>query len=113
MIDIWLQIVLILALIGVESYFVASEIALISARRALLRQRAEGGSRGAATAVKLMEDPTRLLTIQMGSVIGFLRPPPVRSPAQPLGRGSGRSACRCGARGAGARRCCVTLVIIT
>jgi putative hemolysin len=74
MIDIWLQIVLILALIGVESYFVASEIALISARRALLRQRAEEGSRGAATAVKLMEDPTRLLsTIQIGiTVIGFL-----------------------------------------
>jgi putative hemolysin len=69
-----LQVLLILVLIGVESYFAASEIALISARRALLRQRAEEGSKGAATAVKLMEDPTRLLsTIQMGmTVLGFM-----------------------------------------
>jgi putative hemolysin len=61
-------------LIGIESYFVAAEIALISARRALLRQRAEEGSKGAATAIKLMEDPTRLLsTIQIGiTVVGFL-----------------------------------------
>lgn len=74
MVGIWLQVALIFALIGVESYFVASEIALISARRALLGQRAAEGSRGAGTAMKLMEDPTRLLsTIQIGiTVIGFL-----------------------------------------
>jgi putative hemolysin len=74
MVSVGLQIVLILVLIGIESYFAASEIALISARRALLQQRAEEGSKGAATAIKLMEDPTRLLsTIQIGiTVIGFL-----------------------------------------
>ena len=74
MLNTGLQIVLILVLIGIESYFAASEIALISARRALLQQRAEEGSKGAATAVKLMEDPTRLLsTIQIGmTVTGFL-----------------------------------------
>ena len=49
MASIALQIILILMLIGIESYFAASEIALISARRALLQQRAEEGSKGAAT----------------------------------------------------------------
>ena len=75
MVSIGLQIVLILVLIGIESYFAASEIALISARQALLRQRAEeDGSKGAATAVKLMADPTKLLsTVQVGiTVVGFL-----------------------------------------
>ena len=74
MLSVGVQVFLILVLIGIESYFAAAEIALISARRALLRQRAEEGSKGAATAVKLMEDPTRLLsTIQIGiTVIGFL-----------------------------------------
>ena len=74
MVNVGLQVALILMLIGIESYFAASEIALISARRALLRQRAEEGSTGAAKAVKLMEDPTRLLsTIQIGmTVTGFL-----------------------------------------
>ena len=74
MFSVGVQVFLILVLIGIESYFAAAEIALISARRALLRRRAEEGSKGAATAVKLMEDPTRLLsTIQIGiTVIGFL-----------------------------------------
>ncbi|MDR3685600.1 MAG: hemolysin family protein [Coriobacteriia bacterium] len=74
MISVGVQVVLILVLIGIESYFAAAEIALISARRTLLRQRAEEGSKGAGTAIKLMEDPTRLLsTIQIGiTVIGFL-----------------------------------------
>jgi putative hemolysin len=69
-----LQILFILVLIGIESYFAASEIALISARRVLLQQRAEQGSKGAVTAMQLLEDPTRLLsTIQIGiTVLGFL-----------------------------------------
>ncbi len=72
--SIGVQVILILVLIGVEGYFAAAEIALISARRAALQQRAEEGSKGAATAIKLMEDPTRLLsTVQIGiTVIGFL-----------------------------------------
>ena len=68
------QVILILVLIGFEGFFAAAEIALISARRAALQQRAEQGEKGAATAIKLMEDPTRLLsTVQIGiTVIGFL-----------------------------------------
>jgi putative hemolysin len=68
------QVLLILALTAVGGYFAAAEIALISARRAVLRQRAEEGSSGARTALKLIEDPTRLLsTIQICiTVVGFL-----------------------------------------
>ena len=65
---------LILALIAVEGYFAAAEIALISARRAALQKRAEEGSKGARTALELTADPTRLLaTIQIGiTFVGFL-----------------------------------------
>ena len=68
------QVLLILALTAVGGYFAAAEIALISARRAALQQRADEGSSGAKTALKLIEDPTRLLsTIQICiTAVGFL-----------------------------------------
>ena len=68
------QILLILALTAIGGYFAAAEIALISARRAALQQRADEGSSGARTALKLIEDPTRLLsTIQICiTAVGFL-----------------------------------------
>lgn len=68
------ELILIAVLVALNGYFAAAEIALISARRAALRQRATEGSRGAAVAIKLTEDPTRLLaTIQVGiTLVGFL-----------------------------------------
>jgi putative hemolysin len=68
------QVLLIAALVALEGYFAAAEIALISARRAVLRKRAEEGSKGARSALALTEDPTRLLaTIQIGiTFVGFL-----------------------------------------
>ena len=74
MTNIWFQIVLILALVLFNGYFAAAEIALISARRAALRHRADQGSKAAASALALTEDPTRLLaTIQIGiTLVGFL-----------------------------------------
>ncbi len=72
--QVGVQVLFILVLIAVEGYFAAAEIALISARRAALQQAAENGSKGARTALQLIEDPTRLLsTIQICiTVIGFL-----------------------------------------
>ncbi len=69
-----LQVLLIVVLIGIEGYFAAAEIALISARRAALQQKAEEGSKGAKSALALTDDPTRLLaTIQIGiTFVGFL-----------------------------------------
>jgi putative hemolysin len=71
---IGIEVLLILVLTAVGGYFAAAEIALISARRAALQQHAEEGSSGARTALKLIEDPTRLLsTIQICiTVVGFL-----------------------------------------
>ena len=68
------EILLVLGLIVLNGYFAASEIALISVRRAALRSRAEAGSSGAKAAVELTDDPSRLLaTIQIGiTLVGFL-----------------------------------------
>lgn len=69
-----LEILLILVLVGINGYFSAAEISLISTRRAALQARADKGSRGAKTALTLLEDPTRLLsTIQIViTFVGFL-----------------------------------------
>ena len=72
--NLGIQVLFIIALVALEGYFAASEIALISARRAALRQRADTGSKGARGALSLMDDPTKLLaTIQIGiTFVGFL-----------------------------------------
>lgn len=68
------DLLLIVALIILNGYFAASEIALVSARRAALQQKAEEGSAGARAAIELNEDPSRLLaTIQIGiTFVGFM-----------------------------------------
>jgi len=72
--SIGFQILLILALVLLEGYFAAAEIALISARRAALQKRSDEGSKPARKALLLTDDPTRLLaTIQIGiTFVGFL-----------------------------------------
>jgi len=68
------EIALIAGLLMLNAYFAAAEIALISARKAMLLKRAEKGSSGARVAIRLLEDPSRLLaTIQIGiTLVGFL-----------------------------------------
>jgi len=68
------EIVLILGLVLLNGYFAAAEIALISARRAALQQAADEGSAGARAAIRLTEDPSRLLAaVQIGiTLVGFL-----------------------------------------
>jgi putative hemolysin len=72
--DTVFQILLIAVLVLVNGYFAAAEIALISVRRASLKGRAAEGSKGAAAALSLTEEPTRLLaTIQVGiTLVGML-----------------------------------------
>ncbi len=67
------EILLILGLVLLNGYFAAAEIALISARRAALKHAADAGSKGARTALSLVEDPSRLLaTVQLGiTLVGF------------------------------------------
>lgn len=67
------EIVAVLGLVVLNGAFAAAEIALVSARRSALQAAAENGSAGARAAIRLIDDPTRLLsTIQVGmTLIGF------------------------------------------
>lgn len=68
------EVLLLLGLILLNALFAMSEIALVTARRARLQVLADQGDVGAATALKLNEHPTRVLsTIQVGiTSIGVL-----------------------------------------
>ena len=69
-----LQILLLLALVGANAFFVIGEYAVVTARRSVLARRAEGGSAGARAALKLMDDPVGVIsTVQVGiTAIGVL-----------------------------------------
>jgi putative hemolysin len=68
------EIALVLGLIILNGFFAMSELAIISARRVRLQQRADSGSDGARVALELSDDPTRFLsTVQIGiTLIGIL-----------------------------------------
>lgn len=62
-----MDLLIILSLILLNGVFAMSEIAVVSSRKARLQQRAEAGSHGAATALKLANEPGHFLsTIQVG-----------------------------------------------
>jgi putative hemolysin len=62
-----IEIIILLLLILLNGLFSMSEIAVISARRARLQQRADEGDQGAQTALALGQEPTRFLsTVQIG-----------------------------------------------
>jgi putative hemolysin len=62
-----LEIALVLLLILLNAFFAMSELAIVSARRARLQQRADRGSLGASVALALSDNPTRFLsTVQIG-----------------------------------------------
>lgn len=68
------EIIILLLLIIANGIFSMSEIAIVSARKALLKQHAEEGDSSAQKALELAEDPTEFLsTIQVGiTLIGIL-----------------------------------------
>ncbi len=68
-----LRILAILGLVAANAFFVG-EYAVVTARRSRLAQRVEAGSRGAAAALRLMDDPVRVIsTVQIGiTAIGIL-----------------------------------------
>lgn len=74
MTTILIEILLILLLILANGVFAMSEIAVVSARKPRLKQRADQGSRRARRALDLAEHPTRFLsTVQIGiTLIGVL-----------------------------------------
>ena len=74
MLGVALQIAVIVVLTLLNGLFAMSETALVSSRKAQLRQRAEAGDKGARAALALADSPTRFLsTVQIGiSLIGVL-----------------------------------------
>jgi putative hemolysin len=64
---VWLDFAIIVILMLANGFFAASEIAVVSARRGRLQQRAEEGNHGAETALNLASEPNRFLaTVQVG-----------------------------------------------
>lgn len=72
--NIGLEVTLILLLVIANGVFSMAEMAVVSARKARLRQRAEEGSKGARAALALSLNPTDFLsTVQVGiTLIGTL-----------------------------------------
>jgi putative hemolysin len=69
-----LRIVVVFGLIGLNAFFVIGEYAVVTARRSALAARAAEGSRRARTALKLMDDPVRVISsTQVGiTALGIL-----------------------------------------
>lgn len=67
-------VILIVALIGLNAFFAAAEMALVSVRRTRIKQLVEEGSARARTVLTLLEHPTGFMsTIQIGvTMVGFL-----------------------------------------
>jgi len=70
-VDDLLRILALAALIGANAFFVIGEYSIVTARRGALRAR---GGKGAEAALRLMEDPVRVIsTVQVGiTAVGIL-----------------------------------------
>lgn len=68
-----LRLILLFAIVAVNGFFAAAEVALVSVRRSRLRQLAEQGSAGARAAFDLRARPERLLSVtQVGVTLASL-----------------------------------------
>ena len=69
-----LRVLAVLALVAGNAFFVIGEYAVVTARRSALAPRAEAGHAGARAALRLMNDPVRVIsTVQVGiTAIGIL-----------------------------------------
>jgi len=64
---IWVDLLIVAVLIGLNAFFALSEIAVVSSRPARLQAMASDDVRGAAAALRLTEDPTGFLSaVQIG-----------------------------------------------
>jgi CBS domain containing-hemolysin-like protein len=70
---IFLKLFAIAALVAANGYFVASEFALVSVRRTRLEARATSGSKGARAALRLLDNPTLMISAtQLGVTLASL-----------------------------------------
>lgn len=71
--DLW-RIIVVLALVGANAFFVVGEYSVVTARRGALSEQAGAGHLGARAALRLMDDPVRVIaTVQVGiTALGIL-----------------------------------------
>jgi len=68
-----LRLILLAAIVTLNGFFAAAEVALVSVRRSRLRQLAEQGSVAARAALGLLANPPRLLSVtQVGVTLASL-----------------------------------------
>jgi putative hemolysin len=69
-----LRVLVVLGLVGANAFFVIGEYAVVTARRGTLSARAAAGSARARAALRLMDDPVRVIsTVQVGiTALGIL-----------------------------------------
>src|SRR5690348_7586285 len=68
-----LRILLLLLILGINAFFAAAEVALVSVRESRLKQLAEDGHAGAQAALNLLSNPGRLLSVtQVGVTLASL-----------------------------------------
>ena len=72
--NVWLELAIVVGLIVLNGFFALAEMSVVSSRRMRLQQMAEAGSRGAARALALADNPSRFLSgVQVGiTLIGIL-----------------------------------------
>ncbi len=72
--DLWGQVIFILVLIGINAFFAASEIAIISVNDAKMKHLADEGDKNALIINRLVQEPSKFLsTVQVGiTLAGFL-----------------------------------------
>ena len=72
--NVWIELTIVVALIGLNGFFALAEMAVVSSRRMRLQQMAEEGDHGAARALLLADNPGRFLSgTQVGiTLIGIL-----------------------------------------
>jgi CBS domain containing-hemolysin-like protein len=67
------RILLLLLILGINAFFAAAEVALVSVRESRLKQLAEDGHAGAQAALSLLANPGRLLSVtQIGVTLASL-----------------------------------------
>src|SRR5215213_4449811 len=72
-IEVIIEFFLIFVIVGLNAFFVASEFSLVSVRKTRIETRAEEGSKSAAAALRLLNNPTLFISaVQLGVTFASL-----------------------------------------
>src|SRR5829696_2158841 len=69
--EVVLELLAVAAIIAGNAFFVVAEYAVVTARRTALEERARAGSGGATVALRLMENPVRVISAVQIAITGL------------------------------------------